>query len=295
MGRFFLFLLAFCALALGLGLWMTRATPLPAGTMAGLTGDPVNGRDVFLAGGCVSCHGEAGSAHVLSPVLAGGTRLATPFGTFVAPNISPDPTAGIGRYDLDGFAGVMLRGVTPEGRHVYPAMPYPSYVRMTLQDIADLKAYLDTLPASATPNAPNDLRFPYSIRRAVGLWKIANLDPSFVAAAPSPQMERGRYLVEALGHCADCHTPRTRFGGLDRSRWMAGVPAVSGRSAVPNITPAALDWSQREIVYYLESGFNPDHEEVGRDMDDVIAGLSQLPDEDRQAIAAYLRGLAPLQ
>lgn len=294
MGRFILFLLAALGIALGAGLWLTRASPLAPGTMAAFRGDPGHGREVFLAAGCAGCHGAPGAVLDPEPVLAGGTRLATSFGTFLSPNITPDPVEGIGAYDLDGFAGVLLRGVTPEGRHVYPAMPYTAYVHMALQDIADLKAYLDTLPDAAARNQPNELAFPWSIRRLVGLWKRAYLDEAFVAAAPSPTMERGRYLVEALGHCAQCHTPRDRWGGLDRSRWMAGAPAVSGHGAVPNITPAALDWSQSEIVYYLESGINPDHEEVGREMAEVIAGLGQLPAEDREAIAVYLKGLAPV-
>jgi mono/diheme cytochrome c family protein len=295
MGRFLFLALLALLLAGGVTFWATRPQPLPAGTMAGFEGDASNGRQVFLAAGCVSCHADAGAEFQEAPLLSGGRRLASDWGTFVPPNISPDPTHGIGQMDLDGFASVLLRGVGSDDRHLYPAMPYGAYARMQRQDIADLKAYLDGLPADSTPRAANELSFPYGLRFGLGLWKAGNLNTAFVGAAPSEQIERGRYLVEALGHCAECHTPRTRFGGLDRSRWMAGAPALSGRGSVPNITPGALDWSREELVYYLERGFTPDHDEVGREMQSVIAGLGQLPREDLNAIAAYLAGLAPIR
>ncbi|SFB84408.1 c-type cytochrome [Tropicimonas isoalkanivorans] len=295
MGRF-LTILVIVAVLLGAGgLWLTRPKPLPESAVAGLEGDPAAGRQVFLAAGCAACHAKAGAEGQEAPEMSGGRRLATAYGTFVAPNISPDAEAGIGAYTLAGLASVLKRGVTPEGKHLYPVMPYATYARMRVQDIADLKAYLDTLPAVETPAAASEVAFPYSLRSLVGFWKWRYLDTAFVGAAPSPQMERGRYLVEALGHCAECHTPRDRFGGLDRSRWMAGAPNPVGTGEVPNITPAAIDWSRSEMVWYLQSGFTPSHEEVAGEMEPIIAGLGQLPEEDREAIAVYLAGLAPVE
>ncbi|PRY26712.1 mono/diheme cytochrome c family protein [Aliiruegeria haliotis] len=295
MGRFLSLLLLACVLVGGALFWISRPKPIADGDLPAMTGDAERGRDVFLAAGCASCHADQGSEPVAKPLLSGGRRLTTPFGTFVAPNISQDLQHGIGGASLAELASVLQRGVGRDGRHLYPVMPYASYTRMTLPDIADLKAYLETLPADDTPDGRHDLPVQYSIRRSIGLWKERYMDPTFVGAAPSPTLERGRYLVEALGHCAECHTPRDRFGGLDRTRWMAGAPEISGRGAVPNITPAALDWSADEMAWYLESGFNPDHKEVSRDMEAVIAGISQLPREDRDAIAAYIGGLAPVQ
>lgn len=295
MGRFLSLLLLFIAGLAGLAFWISRPVPIAAEDIPELAGDAEAGRLVFLAAGCASCHGDGGAELQERPLLSGGRRLVTPFGQFLTPNISPDPENGIGSYDLAGLASVLTRGVTPDGRNLYPAMPYTTYARMELADIADLKAYLDSLPASDSPNRPHELDLPWSIRRSMGLWKTVYLDRTPVGAAPSEQIERGRYLAEALGHCAECHTPRDRFGGLDRSRWMAGAPGMIGSAEAPNITPAALDWSMDEIVWYLESGHSPRNETASHEMEDVIAGTSQLPREDLRAIAAYLNGLAPIQ
>ena len=279
---------------LALAMWLTRAEPIEAADLPPLTGNASAGRRVFLAAGCATCHGGADAATEARPLLSGGRRLVTGYGTFVAPNISPDPEQGIGRYDLAALVSVLHRGVTPEGRQLYPVMPYTSYARMTLQDIADLKAYLDQLPASDAPDQPHELALPWSLRQGLGLWNAVNLHDDFVGAAPSEQVERGRYLVEALGHCAECHTPRDRFGGLERHRWMGGSPAGITSVEAPNITPAALDWTTEEIVWYLESGHGPRNGTASHEMADIVAGLGQLPRDDLEAIAAYLEGLAPV-
>ncbi|MFD0979890.1 c-type cytochrome [Tropicimonas aquimaris] len=295
MRRFFTILLLLVLAIVGAGLWFTRPDPLPSDLVTGVQGDAGAGRNVFLAAGCASCHADRGAEAQEAPLLSGGRRLTTDYGTFISPNISPDPVHGIGGYSIADLASVLKRGVTPDGRHLYPAMPFTTYTRMNVADIVDLKAYLDTLPADSTPRQANQLDFPYSLRPLLGFWKKAYLTDSFVAAAPSQQLERGRYLVEALGHCAECHTPRNRFGALDRSRWMAGAPNPAGQGMIPNITPAALDWTLNQMTWYLQSGFAPDHDEVSREMESIIAGLSQLPEADREAIAAYLAGLAPME
>jgi mono/diheme cytochrome c family protein len=146
--------------------------------------------------------------------------------------------------------------------------------------------------------APHTLGFPWSIRRGIGAWKRRYLDtePMPPVASPTP-VERGRRLVEGAGHCGECHTPRDRFGGLIRARWLAGAPNPDGKGRVPNITPGGDDisaWSAADIAYYLESGFTPDFDTVGGPMVAVQENMAKLTDEDRAAIAAYLKALPAL-
>ncbi len=275
---------------------ITRPRPLPAGALAGLTPDPVRGEQVFWAGGCASCHADAEARGEGKLVLKGGQRFPSPFGTFVAPNISNDPEAGIGGWSALDLANAMLRGVSPAGRHYYPAFPYASYARASLQDVVDLRAFLAALPADPTPSAPHEVGFPFNIRLALGAWKFLYLDPSWVVAGNlSPEEARGRYLAEALGHCGECHTPRTALGGMDRSRWLAGGPVPAGKGNFPNITPGKLDWSQADIVEYLTSGFTPEYDSAGGHMALVVENTAHLPAADRAAIAAYLKRVPPVE
>lgn len=280
------------------GVWaLTAPGRLPAGGLEGLTGDPARGELVFWAGGCASCHAAEGARDEARLVLSGGRRLASDFGTFIAPNISPHPDAGIGGWSLGDFATAMVLGVSPEGAHYYPAFPYTSYARATPQDIADLWAFLRRLPPDATPSAPHELVFPFSIRRAIGLWKLLYAgDGGFVLAeAATPEIERGRYLAEALAHCGECHTPRNALGGLDTARWLAGAPNPSGPGTIPNITPAKLAWSEADIAAYLATGFTPDFDTAGGHMAEVVRNLANLPEEDLAAIAAYLKAVPPAE
>lgn len=293
MRRAFLALLLLVAAGVSLGLFLTRAAPIDDAALTGVTGDAEAGAAVFHAAGCASCHAAPGATGDARMVLAGGQRFASPFGTFVAPNISTDSETGIGDWSNLDFASAVLRGVSPDGAHYYPAFPYTAYSLMTVQDVADLWAFMQTLPASDTPSAPHELGFPYNIRRSVAVWKLLNGPPAFVAeAGPS---ERGRYLVEALAHCAECHTPRDGLGRLDTARWMAGAPNPSGEGRIPGITPAQLDWSEADIAYYLETGFTPDFDSAGGHMASVITNMAQLTAEDRAAIAAYVTALPPAE
>lgn len=276
--------------------WVTRAVPLSEAEVAGVTGDAARGQQVFHAAGCASCHMAPGAEGEAQLVLKGGQEFVTPFGTFVAPNISPDPTRGIGGWTLAQFASAVQRGVSPEGQHYYPAFPYTAYARATLQDVADLKAYMDTLPPDATPSRPHDLRFPFNIRLTLGGWKFLFAGKDWaVPGNLTPTEARGRYLVEALGHCGECHTPRGALGGLDRARWLAGAPTPDGKGKVPNITPAALTWTAEEIVEYLTSGFTPEYDVVGGHMAHVVENYARLPETDRQAVAAYLKRVPPVE
>ena len=216
------------------GLWFASAPrPLPAATLAALPeGDAARGETWFWAGGCASCHAAAGAKGDDRLKLGGGRMLATDFGRFSVPNISPDPADGIGSWTVGDFANALLRGVAPGGVNLYPAFPYPSYTRMRPEDVADLWAYLRTLPPVAGKAPPSALAFPYSIRRGVGLWKRAFLSDAPVVAVDTsdPKLARGQYLVEGPGHCGECHTPRNFAGALDLSRWLGGAPNPEGRA-----------------------------------------------------------------
>lgn len=285
-------LAALALLVVILGLYFTRPATLADGFFAdGRMGDAGSGELVFHAAGCASCHTAPEAVTPGPPILAGGQKFATDFGTFYAPNISPDDIDGIGTWDLDTFARAVTLGISPEGQHYYPAFPYAAYQHMTAGDVADLFAFMKTLPADATPSTAHDVGFPFNIRRGLGLWKLAFMPDNYVMPAPDPTLERGRYLSEGLAHCAECHTPRNAVGALDTTRWMAGAQNPSGKGTIPNITPAALTWSEADLEEYFTSGFTPDYDSAGGKMAEVVENLSQLPREDRQAIAAYVKAL----
>jgi mono/diheme cytochrome c family protein len=287
---------ALAAAAIG-GFWLLTAPERYAAVdLPAHAPDVANGERLFWIGGCGSCHAAADAKGDDKRLLVGGLRLETPFGTFHVPNISPDPDAGIGGWTAVEFVQAMRLGVSPDGRHYYPAFPYTAYARMPIEDLLDLKAFLDTLPAVASEPGAHDLAFPYNLRRGVGLWKRLYLDSAWIAdidAADAP-LARGRYLVEGPGHCGECHTPRDGLGGLERDQWLAGAPAPEGDGTIPNITPGPDGiggWSAADLTYAFESGFKPDFDTLGGSMTSVQDNLSHLPAEDLEAIAAYLLAL----
>ena len=268
---------------------LARPKPLPESAVAGLTGDPAKGELVFWAAGCASCHMAAEAKGEAELVLSGGQRFPSAFGTFVAPNISQDPEHGIGKWSLLDLANAITRGVSPKGEHYYPALPYASYAKMEMQDVADLYAFMKTLPADPTPSQPHELAFPFSMRETLGLWKLLFLSKDWVLPGNlTPTAARGRYIAEALAHCGECHTPRNMLGGLDTSRWLGGAPNPSGDGKVPNITPDKLKWAAADIVQYLTTGFTPDYDSVGGHMAHVVENMARLPESDRLAVAEYL-------
>lgn len=286
-----LFLAVVAGLAL-LGWILTAPQPFDPDAFSGLEGDADNGALVFAAAGCASCHVAPDAEGDGPPILAGGKRFLSDFGTFLAPNISPDPTHGIGAWSDADLHNAIRLGLSPTGQHYYPAFPYTGYVNATPQDIADLIAHLRTLPADATPSQPHEVGFPFNIRRAAGGWKLLFMTTGWTIEGDLPPLEdRGRYLVEGLGHCAECHTPRNALGGLDRGNWMRGAANPSGDGRIPSIHPEDLEWSAQDIAIYLDSGFTPEFDTAGGEMVDVIKNTSQLSDDDRAAIAAYLVAL----
>ncbi len=268
---------------------MSRPKPLAAAAVANLTGDSVHGEQVFWATGCASCHMAAEAKGEAQLILSGGQRFPSDFGTFVAPNISQDPEQGIGNWTLLDLANAITRGVSPEGEHYYPALPYASYAKMEMQDVADLYAFLKTLPADPTPSQPHELTFPFSIRESIGVWKLMFLTKDWALPGNlTPTAARGRYIAEALAHCGECHTPRNMLGGMDTARWLGGAPNPSGEGRIPNITPGKLKWAAADIVQYLTTGFTPDYDSVGGHMAHVVENMARLPESDRLAVAEYL-------
>ncbi|WP_298290971.1 cytochrome c [uncultured Litoreibacter sp.] len=291
LGRLFRWGVFLGLVGLGAFWFVTMPQSVSDGELTGLTADAAAGQQVFTAAGCASCHAASKAEAGDKLVLAGGQTFPSPFGTFTAPNISQDPDHGIGGWSASDLASAVIKGTSPDGQHYFPAFPYASYAKMTPQDAVNLHAYMQTLPADATPSQPHDIGFPFNIRRTLGGWKMLFVSESWVLDTDDPQLQRGRYLVEALGHCAECHTPRNALGGLQKDNWMQGAPDPSGKGRIPGVTPAILGWSQADIAEYLNSGFTPEFDTAGGHMVEVVENTAQLTQEDREAIAAYLMAL----
>ncbi|PWC56959.1 cytochrome c [Azospirillum sp. TSO22-1] len=270
-------------------------TPVAARAGDPASPDPVRrGEYVFDAAGCLGCHtNEKGGG---AP-LAGGRPLKTPFGTFYSPNITPDPVHGIGRWTDADFARALRSGHGREGEPLFPAFPYTSYTRMSDRDVADLKAYLSSRPASPAANRPHDLSAPFGWRFLLPVWQTLYLEEGPLKDDPARPAEwnRGRYLVEALGHCGECHSPRGWMGGVDSARALAGNPQGPEGDKVPNLRPGPkglADWSQGDVEAALEMGMLPDGDFVGGSMAEVVRNsTSKLTPADRRAIAVYLKSL----
>jgi mono/diheme cytochrome c family protein len=265
--------------------------------------DLANGKYMFIAGGCAECHaaplkGCDDRKTKEKELLGGGRCLKTPFGTFNVPNISPDKETGIGTWSTLDFVNAMKFGIAPGGEHLYPAFPYTSYQRMSVEDLIDLKAYLDSLPPVKRGVPAHDLSFPFNIRRGIGLWQRLYVDGKSFVPDPhaTPELNRGAYLVLAPGHCSECHSPRNIVGGIIADEAFAGAREPDGKGSVPNITPSPDgigDWSEEDIVYFLETGNMPDYDTVEGSMVAVQKNMEKLTAEDRNAIAAYLKSLPP--
>jgi mono/diheme cytochrome c family protein len=259
---------------------------------ASAQGDAKRGAYLAKAAGCVGCHTETRKD---ATPFAGGRALKTPFGTFYGPNITPHPSAGLGRWSEADFMRALRRGVRPDGAHYFPAFPYPSFTRITDADVRDLWAFLRTLPPSPRANQAHDLRFPFGWRFLVVVWKWLFFQPGAFSADPrqSPLLNRGAYLVQALGHCGECHTPRNFLGGPDRGRFLAGTAKGPDGKRVPNLTPAKLkEWSDSELKDFLKTGITPDGDVVAETMGEVIRNTTgELTPEDLAAMIAFLRSV----
>jgi mono/diheme cytochrome c family protein len=272
------------------------AVNIPAGMSSANAGMAERGAYVVRAAGCVSCHWD--KKHGGQP-FAGGLAIVSPFGTFYSPNITPDPATGIGKWSDEDFVRALTQGEGVHGEHLYPALPYTSYARMTVEDALAIKAHLMTLAPIDAPQKPHDVPFPFSWRALLKGWKLL----FFAGAAPlvdDPNQDaawnRGRYLVTALGHCAECHTPRNALGGMSTDQDLQGNRNGPEKWKVPALVGAGAkefdSWSVEETAAYLKSGQKPDFDSAQGPMAEVIEdGTKHLTDEDRRAIALYLKSL----
>ena len=257
--------------------------------------DAEAGRRIFAATGGCTCHTNYPGEGDTAPLLAGGRALETPFGVYYSSNITPDRETGIGDWTDADFIRAMREGLSPEGEHYFPVFPYTSFTGLSRQDLIDMKAYLDSLPAIRRENRSPGAIFPFSWRATIAGWKLMNFTPGRIEPDPerSDAWNRGRYLVEAAAHCGECHTPRTLTGGLDGSMRLAGSLEGPEGELAPNITPddrtGIGSWSKPDLVWYLETGLKPDGDDTQGLMSEVIEhGYANLPADDLEAIATYL-------
>jgi mono/diheme cytochrome c family protein len=285
------------AAVVGFGVFWVVTIPatVPASALTQRTADLDNGKTMFLIGGCASCHATPGQDDKTR--LGGGVGLKSPFGTFYSPNISPDRDHGIGQWSEADFVTAMVKGTAPNGQHLFPAFPYTSYQRMKWDDVRDVFAYLKTLPAVADESKPHDVPFPFNVRRSLGAWKFLFLDGQTFAPNPAKDAvwNRGAYLVNGPGHCAECHSPRNILGGIKQDQRFAGGPEPGGDGFVPNITQKGLSMSYDDLVKMLTTGEMPDGDTVGGEMGKVVANTAKLGDGDRAAIATYVKSLPPVE
>lgn len=280
---------ALAAILLALGGFAARAADTDSAT---------RGAYLAAAAGCDQCHTDAKNG---GRTYAGGRALETPFGTIFAPNITSDRETGIGRWSLADFTRALRWGIAPDGSHYLPAFPFAFYSRLTDRDLADLKAFLDSVPAVSRLNTVT----------LSGIFTAARVRAAIISVAecfdgpwqPDPTRgsvwNRGAYLVATVGRCGDCHTPRNWLGGRDPERQLAGTPAGPGGKAVPNITPdpdtGIGNWSEHDIMTLLKDGQTPDFDFVGGAMGEIVRNTSRLDDADRQAIAVYLGSIPAIR
>ncbi len=297
MRRFLLVLLLLVMLGAAAFWFLTIPATVAASALEPRTPNLENGKAMFYAGGCASCHATPNQEDKTR--LGGGLGLKSPFGTFYAPNISSDAKDGIGGWSEASFVTAMAKGTSPDGRHYYPVFPYASYQRMRIEDVRDLFAHIKILPAVAGRVRDHDLPVHFKIRRTLGAWKFLFLDgqPFQPDPSKSAQWNRGAYLVNGPGHCAECHSPRNILGGIVASQRFAGGPdPEGGDGSVPNITQAGIgDYSEKDIAQILETGDMPNGDSVGGAMTAVVRNTSKLAAEDRAAMAAYVKSLPPVE
>jgi mono/diheme cytochrome c family protein len=270
---------------------LASVTPVAAGEDA-----VERGEYLMRAGGCFSCHTAPGGER-----LAGGRALATPFGTFYSPNITPDPETGIGRWTDAQFLRALRDGVRPDGANYFPVFPYPSFTGISDSDALAIKAYLFSVPAVHQSNRPHDVGFPFSWRFLQTAWKWLFFTPGPFHPEPerSVAYNRGAYLVTALAHCGECHTPRNMLGAVRSSMRLAGTPDGPDGQLVPNITPDPATgigkWEKEDVVELLRTGTTPEQGKVKGAMRETIQdGLKYLSDADLDAIADYLFAQPPI-
>lgn len=250
-----------------------------------------HGRYLAIAADCGSCHTNPDSHQP----FAGGRPIETPFGFLVAPNITPDRETGIGAWTDEEFDAAVRQGRSRDGARLYPAMPFPYFTHMSRQDVADIRAYLNTIEPVHNPVTVNRLPFPLSLRDSMIAWDALYFTPGEFRADPSKPVtwNRGAYLVQGPGHCGACHTPKTLLGGDKTSAALQGY-TLQGWTA-PDITGgqgSLHGWSVEDIVAYLRTGHNQHAAAAGLMSEVVDLSTSKLSDEDLKAIAVYLKDVS---
>ncbi len=275
-----------------------KAAALTAAPAFGGPPDAGRGKYLFHAAGCLGCHTDIKGK---GQPLAGGRKLKTPFGIFMSPNITADPRHGIGDWSDKDFVRALRLGVAPDGRHYFPVFPYPSYTGITDRDLLDIKAYIFTRPKSAAPGRPHDAGPPFGWRFLVPLWKAIYFTPGPFRPDParSGERNRGAYLVTALSHCGECHTPRGFLGGKQAGIALAGTRDCHTGGIIHNITPDKETvigrWPEADLKEILTSGMLPDGDFVGSEMGEVVDGTtSKLTAADLAAVILYIRSLPPV-
>jgi len=248
------------------------------------------GAQLATMGNCQACHTAEGGRS-----FAGGRALGSPYGTFYTSNITPDPDTGIGRWSEQAFARALREGLDREGNHLYPAFPYEYYTRLSDEDIHALYAYIATREPVRAPNHPHELKAPFNSRALVGVWKALYFKPG--AFQPDPargaQWNRGAYLVNGLGHCSACHSPRNSLGAEKKDELFSGGDAEGWHGPALNArSPAPVPWTAEQLFKYLRTGLDDAHAIAAGPMEPVVRNLGRAPEEDVRAMAAYLAALA---
>ena len=275
----------------GAAVWLLSAPNILARSFKGITADVERGAYVARLAGCIACHTDTAGG---GEFLAGGPPIKTPFGTFRAPNITPNVEDGIGDWTLAEFSAALTRGTSPEGAPYYPVFPYAAYTEMTNQDIADLWAAMQTVAPAPGGRSDHEIGFPFNVRFALRAWQNLFLDPGPFEMDPkqSEAWNRGAYVVNGPGHCVACHTPRNALGARDQDRHLTGSVSGPGGEKVPAITRSALEaggWQGADIAWALRTGLKPDGDSLSGSMGEVVRHSTfWLTDDDLQALATYL-------
>lgn len=264
--------------------------PLPAAEApVNVAGDAKRGAYLARLAGCVTCHTAPGTAS-----MSGGAALTSRFGAFYAPNITPDPTYGIGAWTVEQFARAVRQGVSPDNAPYYPAFPYEFYSSLTDRDVADLWAALRAVPAVASPSRPNEVGFPFNIRDGLKVWRTFFERPFVYREEPqrSVSWNRGRYMVLGPAHCGACHTPRNPVGGLAPEQSLTGDPSMQDGGLSPSLIREDLiarGWTKESLVSALRTGVLPDGDTFGGSMAEVVHGSTGLLlTQHLEDMAAYL-------
>ncbi|MDH5187390.1 MAG: cytochrome c [Rhodospirillaceae bacterium] len=264
-----------------------------------VTADEIErGRYIFDLAGCAGCHTDKKSKGAF---LGGGRKFETEFGTFYSPNITPDPNSGIGKWGSTDFIRAMREGISPDGFNYYPSFPYTSYNKITDDDLKALWAYLQSVPPVAQINISHNLTPPFNWRFLISIWKLINFNqtPFTPEQEKTAAWNRGRYIIEALSHCRECHTPRNIIGGLDITMDYAGTEKNPEGIVVPNITTdrdtGIGKWTKGDIDMLLTMGMLPNNDFVGGVMaESVTHSTSKMTPDDKSAVIEYLGQIRPI-